>query len=877
MAESISGFSMASATTAASSSNVAKHNTCKFCKRSQRSPNPYVDRDRFPGDFLPWRREQGRECRSCCNFIKCAKLDKVALESALEATEEMAKFMQNLTNYETLQNSPGGATRLKRGRGAWAVNGEQHDFMMGKKSKEGKVAQVMSSKLQTKMCLGNLWPSSVYKAHFKREAEKRKIATVRHQGQILRGVILDPSHGLAIGVVELTSIGEKGADVRVTYDDAEDEVRPGQLADAWKQMESSCAVTAYANKRAVKADGTNDDTIPQTATLKIPSKRKLNASDTDSDADLLGEVWGEETLSQKPTHDEEDPASQKIPRPKAKATPLKKDPGSPGSAARPRLSVTGQKGAVKRAKDLASAEQAILAGKQFVSMLENRTTVSSVSMKALELTRKKVTEKLTANWISIFTADFDPQHQASTGEDEGGVTFLKELKVLESKLQSATGFVELMNADSKKAQGGVSLRLAAEEARTAGINLPHTVDEIALVREMKQLLAQNSFTAYKDLLSASPASGCEGVNTLPEAERQSFQEKCISRDLCNLMRPDGQVELTLAFLKEMVCCHFINTDLKSDLEKFAMIFEPTEHDFEEVKKIKSDIQTTPTHRFHKMLTLFPTGCAVAEACAKYEQVLATDRGFALELQTLKAQATDLQSMEPKHLKATNECILVASQPGLLKKFGDFREGLVKITSSCSGRFQTTHAGDLATCQAKLDTVKTSLLQWADTNTANKVEKAIDAVIAASKDHGPNAKSEKAEATLVQTLVGKLNTAIDDGFKTADYLGLHQWMPPEEVQDYSNRMDTLKNVMSLVKGAMETYIGGYGNHLPFNFEDPDFVAWMDWVGQVAGEVSPKSRPTNCNTIQTTKHISYVWKISVKAEARFQVLEADYEFR
>ncbi len=53
-----------------------------------------------------------------------------------------------------------------------------------------------------------------------------------------------------------------------------------------------------------------------------------------------------------------------------------------------------------------------------------------------------------------------------------------------------------------------------------------------------------------------------------------------------------------------MCCHFINTDLKSDLEKFAMISEPTEHDFDEVKKIKSDIQTTPTHRLHKMLTLF---------------------------------------------------------------------------------------------------------------------------------------------------------------------------------------------------------------------------------------------------------------------------------
>ena len=55
------------------------------------------------------------------------------------------------------------------------------------------------------MCLGSLWPLAVYKQRFKKEVVKKKIATVKHQGQTLKGIILDPSHGTAIGVVELSS------------------------------------------------------------------------------------------------------------------------------------------------------------------------------------------------------------------------------------------------------------------------------------------------------------------------------------------------------------------------------------------------------------------------------------------------------------------------------------------------------------------------------------------------------------------------------------------------------------------------------------------------------------------------------------------------
>ena len=46
----------------------------------------------------------------------------------------------------------------------------------------------------------------------------------------------------------------------------------------------------------------------------------------------------------------------------------------------------------------------------------------------------------------------------------------------------------------------------------------------------------------------------------------------------------------------------------------------------------------------------------------------------------------------------------------------------------------------------------------------------------------------------------INTAIDDGFKTAEYLGLSDWMPKEDVQDYSDRTDNLNNAMSLIKGG-----------------------------------------------------------------------------
>ena len=767
---------------------------------------------------MPWRRTQGRECRSCCNWIKVAKLDRAILEEDMQDEEKSAVYVGNVLNYEKMQNDPE-TNSLKRGRGAWA-NEEMGEI--GAAVKRARVSQTMTSKLQTKMCLGNLWPLPVYKARFKKEVDKNKIATIKHQGQTLRGVILDPSYGTAIGVVELSSIGEKGAALDITYDDCEDEVRPGQLADSWKRMEGLCAVGASADKRVQKADGSIDESVPQTATLKLLGNKRKREEDEDSDEDLLGELWGEDIFSNKAAPDDaKRPKAPKVAKPKL----------SPDTTTqRPKPVPTGQKGAVKRAKDLAAAEQANLAGMQFLSMLENPTTVSSVTCKAYEAAKKKVSEKLTPNWVAIFTADFDPEQQPA--EDDPGVTLLKQLKAIDSKIQAVGGFVDLLNADSKKAKGGTSLKYVADEARAAGIVLPSMVDEIALTREMKELLSQKAFVSYKDLLCAASPSK-EGLQALPQSERQSFQDKSIIRDLCNMMRPEGQVEITLEFLQKVLEATVLNSELKSDLEKFVVLFEPQQHDIEKVKQIKTEIESSPTHRFHKMLTLFPTGCAVVEACAKYEQSLAADRGLALDLQKMMNGLSELEDITPEHFTASKESITIAAPAGLFKKYTDLREGLVKITSSSSARFQANHVDDLQAYTAKVNTMKESLVKWADNTIVDKVVEAMTPIIGASQEP-PKKLGEKAEANLVQTLTAKINTAIDEGFTTAQYLGLAEWMPEEEIQKYTFRVDNLKNAMNLVKGAMETYIAGFNTNLPFHIEDSDFNAWVDWLSSVPRE-------------------------------------------
>ena len=498
-----------------------------------------------------------------------------------------------------------------------------------------------------------------------------------------------------------------------------------------------------------------------------------------------------------------------------------------------------QKGAVKRAKVLAVAEQAALAGNQFLGLLENSQIVTSITQKAFESARKRVAEKLSPAWLGIFTANFD---QAAGIDDDHGVSLLKELRTIDAKIQGCANFVDMLSADSQTVKGGSSLRLAASEARAAGVNLSSAVDEIALVREMKGFLANAAYSSYRELLSPS-AAVAGGILVLPKLEQESFQVKAISRDLCNLMRPEGQLGMARDFLEEMVGVDHFNQQFKSDLQRFLVLFDPERHDLEHIQRVKTEIETSPAHRFHKLLTLFPTGCEVAEACAKYEQAVLADRGYALELETLAETVDDLDDMGVAQLQAATDAIGVASPPGVTKKYRDVREGLAKITASCSARFRAQHEADLERCQAKVDTMKDALLTWARAAMSEKLGQVLKAIVSLSAEPSKQIAEKTAQATL-SSLRATLASAIDEGFKSAEYLGLAIWMPEAEVEKYTAHATSIKNAMNLVTGSLHTYLGGYTQGLPFDIEDAHYVAWLELVGQARiTEGSPSRQVQN----------------------------------
>ena len=53
------------------------------------------------------------------------------------------------------------------------------------------------------------------------------------------------------------------------------------------------------------------------------------------------------------------------------------------------------------------------------------------------------------------------------------------------------------------------------------------------------------------------------------------------------------------------------------------------------------------------------------------------------------------------------------------------------------------------------------------------------------------------------------------------------------------------------GALETYIAGYANNLPFNIEDPDYNAWVDWINSVGDGSAYESIPMMPTYLETAK--------------------------
>ena len=64
------------------------------------------------------------------------------------------------------------------------------------------------------------------------------------------------------------------------------------------------------------------------------------------------------------------------------------------------------------------------------------------------------------------------------------------------------------------------------------------------------------------------------------------------------------------------------------------------------------------------------------------------------------------------------------------------------------------------------------------------------------------------------------------------------MPDAELGTCTARAESIKNAVSLVRGSLDTYSGGYTQSLPFDMEGTHGVAWLELAGQArASEGSP----------------------------------------
>ena len=129
----------------------------------------------------------------------------------------------------------------------------------------------------------------------------------------------------------------------------------------------------------------------------------------------------------------------------------------------------------------------------------------------------------------------------------------------------------------------------------------------------------------------------------------------------------------------------------------------------------------------------------------------------------------------------------------------------------------------------------ALLSWARATMSEKLGQALTAIVSLSAAPSKTMSEKTTQATL-SSLRAKLASAIDEGYKSAEYLGLAGWLLGAEVDTYTAHAESIKNAVSLARGSLDTYSNGYTQSLPFDMDDTHYVAWLELVGQA--RISPR---------------------------------------
>ena len=212
----------------------AQFKGCKFCRRPRSHPNPF---EGITGKaFLQFRSERHQECLPCNGTMRKSHPDMVTADDKAkfakrlsEDQDEYAAHMKHVSSYESLQLESM-AKRRKQGRTV-------DDKDVAQPLREEAVSLSSEVGLEMRRCLGILWPTDIYQQKFGKKPPH--LTRIDQDGQIITGVLLPRSEGMADGCTEIFDIKKATARKSMEAATSSNAIADLEVEKTWKKAKAS--------------------------------------------------------------------------------------------------------------------------------------------------------------------------------------------------------------------------------------------------------------------------------------------------------------------------------------------------------------------------------------------------------------------------------------------------------------------------------------------------------------------------------------------------------------------------------------------------------------------------------------------------------------
>ena len=439
---------------------------------------------------------------------------------------------------------------------------------------QGSSLQRSEYHIPNKLNLGILWLAKVHKQHFKIDPPKGSIKLIVHNGQLVRGVIMEAEHGTPIGSITLKQVCGTGH--RFT-----------------KEVESSTQAV-----RGMKQVQETYDSLQDKSALVV-----TKGGGGGSDADGGGEAWGSVRL--KNQRDEDDILDQLwMPVISQTSSAASKNRGKPPTP--PKSEKESKPG--KQQRELQVSEEVLLKAKHALEAVQQNTA----GLQRLTSVLNLISGRLRDNIMPYYAADYDAMSFGS-GDARSGIQVLEDLRVFQKKLESCRTLVGCLTSETSPNTDEVVSYL---DDVTAGLEDCKEHLNAAWKCFLRHAWAQNDFAQLAILLDVR-RGGTHPLQKMIDNVHDAgtmftFLEEEIMNSLILYLRQSGQSEMVKSVMVALgpVAIYFPDSDFKDDLLNFAKVALVTSSSSEDVIKAsqaKEQLLTAEKSRFCRALRLFGTG------------------------------------------------------------------------------------------------------------------------------------------------------------------------------------------------------------------------------------------------------------------------------